>query len=156
MKYRKLIFLDIDGVLNTHSSIKKAMFDPQCVDNLNTLIHLTYAGVVLSSSWRYHIYNGNMSPMGFYYLLASHGVECNLVGYTCPDELIKEREGQIKHWIEQNNFTGKYVSLDDMDLKGIPIVRTNGWVGLTLEDVDKAVEILDCHSQTENYYNKGV
>lgn len=64
----KIIFLDIDGVLNSeewyisieHSKLdkestedwKKSNFDPKCIDKLHTIAIMTGAKFVVSSSWR--------------------------------------------------------------------------------------------------------
>ena len=55
----KYIFLDIDGVLNTHKSMVLPMmidnhqqFDPACVEALNNIIQATDAKIVITSSWR--------------------------------------------------------------------------------------------------------
>lgn len=62
----KIIFLDIDGVLNNevwykserfrHGQSKEeydlSQFDPRCVELLNSLIADTQAKIVVSSSWR--------------------------------------------------------------------------------------------------------
>ena len=65
----KIIFLDIDGVLRTHKSdlewSKKInakvyrgvnrLFDKELVDNLNEVIFLTNAKIVVTSNWRIHL-----------------------------------------------------------------------------------------------------
>lgn len=60
----KIIFLDIDGVLNHQMFFKnrikstirkdydKSMFDPECVERLNEITGKTGAVIVLSSTWR--------------------------------------------------------------------------------------------------------
>ena len=60
---RKVVFLDIDGVLNTKwwytqmdRNIPKDKygyaFDPNAVSNLNKIVDETGAGIVISSSWK--------------------------------------------------------------------------------------------------------
>lgn len=53
----KVIFLDIDGVLNVHMQEPHdqygAIFHPQFVENLKTVIDKTGAKIVISSSWRH-------------------------------------------------------------------------------------------------------
>lgn len=52
----KVIFLDIDGVLNVHMQKHDeygAVFHPQFVENLKTIIDKTGAKIVISSSWRH-------------------------------------------------------------------------------------------------------
>ena len=66
---KKIIFLDIDGVLRTHKSdlewsnklvtpIFKGvdrLFDKTLVDNLNEVIYLTGAKIVITSNWRIYL-----------------------------------------------------------------------------------------------------
>ena len=46
----KIIFLDIDGVLNTYNSMDR--FCPKAVSCLNEFVQESGAKVVISSSWR--------------------------------------------------------------------------------------------------------
>ena len=46
----KLIFLDIDGVLDTYKS--RYQLDPELMAHLGTLLEKTGASIVISSSWR--------------------------------------------------------------------------------------------------------
>lgn len=46
----KLIFLDIDGVLN-HSKSNDAL-DEQCLDNLSNIVDKSHAKIILISSWK--------------------------------------------------------------------------------------------------------
>lgn len=47
----KIIFLDIDGVLNT-SRTRFLKFDEECMKNLEDILDATGAKIVVSSSWR--------------------------------------------------------------------------------------------------------
>lgn len=55
------------------------------------------------------------------------------------------RGDEIRGWIISNGFTGRHVILDDTDdfHKGQPLVRTNGWLGLSDDNVDRAIAILN-------------
>ena len=66
MSKRKIIFIDIDGVLNTerhHEYCDKNdlnnsddygyLFDPMAVKNLARIVNETGADIVISSSWKY-------------------------------------------------------------------------------------------------------
>lgn len=87
----KLIFLDIDGVLNGHKFCKAAQstgIDPTRVRELNRIVRRTGAAVVLSSAWRYMVHGKAMTLDGFGYMLRTHGVAgVKLVGLTIPDEV---------------------------------------------------------------------
>jgi hypothetical protein len=53
----KVIFLDIDGVLNTPATPRpitdSRTVDPVLLDRLNTLLQETHSVVVLTSTWRH-------------------------------------------------------------------------------------------------------
>jgi hypothetical protein len=157
----KIIFLDIDGVLNNHVFDRiagSATILPVCVGQLNRLIHATGAKVVLSSAWRYMCIDGTQFPAGmtlkgFEYMLRTHGVtqRISIIGHTEPDcdvLLGADRGHQICRWLLDNRYAGKcrYVVIDDRDL-GIsvfehPFVQTVASKGLTAADADKAIDIL--------------
>lgn len=73
----RLIFLDIDGVLNGHHYKRDAqscnILSP-CVRQLNRIIRATEAKIVLSSAWRYMIHGKAMTLAGFGYMLRTHGM----------------------------------------------------------------------------------
>jgi hypothetical protein len=150
-----LIFLDIDGVLNTHEQNRAGSsglarchpVDRQCVSHLAHIIDETGASCVLTSSWRYRITNDS-GLEAFEFMLRTHGFpESALIGYTCRDEEISMRGRQIRAWIERENLIAPYVVIDDLDpsqeFMGFhPLVTTNCHVGLTREDAEEAIRLL--------------
>jgi len=73
----RLLFLDIDGVLNDRvfdETAQSCTLLSSCVAELNQVLARTECRIVLSSAWRYAVINGWMSLDGFEYLLRSHGV----------------------------------------------------------------------------------
>ena len=54
---RKILFLDIDGVLNTGSHLSQDKygdgFNPKAVANLAKIVDATGADIVISSSWKF-------------------------------------------------------------------------------------------------------
>lgn len=148
----KLIFLDIDGVLNDHATFENGYcgIKAECVARLNRILLETGANLVISSAWRYLIISRSMTREGFQNLLLSHGVNCykKIRGTTQPDMGAITRGQQILAWLICNGFAGTYVVLDDLDdagiaEEGLPFVRTDGKVGLTDADADKAIAILN-------------
>lgn len=146
-----IIFLDIDGVLNSFKSFDwgtapLALLLPECVARFNRIIESTEAQIVLSSSWRHYVLGGSMTLLGLERLLRSHGVRGNLIDTTCDDEEADERGEQIRLWRRAHKHRGRYVVLDDLDdgisERGLNAVFTNGSVGLTDADVSKALEFL--------------
>lgn len=117
----KLIFLDIDGVLNTHDDVFKTginSINRELMGRLNRIVAATGAELVISSAWRYMILNGAMELDGFRYLLNTHGLDpkVRLHGHTASDEMIYERGDQILDYVEEVLLAGEnvtYVVLDD-------------------------------------------
>lgn len=149
-RVRPLIFLDIDGVLNRHDQWTNGYCGTH-VENvvlLNRILAETDAVIVVSSAWRYNVLRGDMTVRGFENLLLSHGIDCHrrLIGVTCSDEDLEGRGLQIRHWLNENGGGRRYVVIDDLDLgiteQGHPFVRTDGEVGLTDRDANKAISIL--------------
>jgi hypothetical protein len=161
------IFLDIDGVLNNYrtyygwdselysprseeieAQYPTTLFSRECVANFNRIIETTAAHIVLSSSWRWQIYQGNMSLEGFEVMLRSHGLRGYLVGAT-PRIGFWNRGEEIKAYIQENPIINEYgyVILDDdtdvLSCYGLDrAVMTRPADGLTKEDSDRAIEIL--------------
>jgi hypothetical protein len=167
----KIIFLDIDGVLNpvhymnatykmwkasfgeikSHDEYGQLFFYQNC-DALKKAIDETGAKIVISSTWRM-AGESEMKALWKHRNLAGE-----IIGIT-PNEVDVVNNGiakfydevcrgdEIKLWINTNNFTGKYVIIDDtkdMLKEQEPcFVVTNSYFGLTLKDADKAIEILN-------------
>lgn len=129
---KPLVFLDIDGVLNTHefdSEVMCGQIHKDKVERLNRILRATGANIVLSSAWRYLIHRGEMNLMGMEWLFRSHGILADrLIGITRPDTMVREvyrgdpgtwplcneRGKQISDWLIANPGWGsKYVVIDD-------------------------------------------
>jgi hypothetical protein len=158
----KLIFLDIDGVLNSRATFQENfelfghgngscdldMIDTRYVRRLNTLIRETDAKVVISSSWR--ITSTLDEIRGF---LSAKGFVGEIIGETPvlpnlntekPDYGRRGRE--ISEYLKSINGLGSYVILDDSCDMGehMPyLVRTNMETGLLDHHVVAAKYILE-------------
>ena len=158
----KIIFLDIDGCLNMHSPYENGYngIEKRCVANLNYILReVPDVHIIISSAWRYMMLQGEMTVLGFEYLLLTHGVNCKnrLRGYTEADEEIPanakfsqinewgldQRERQIKNYIKKYDIT-KYVIVDDLPLQLGNFVKTEPTFGLSHQLAQKVVEILKC------------
>lgn len=153
-----IIFLDIDGVLNDHTAdpiAESATLLPRCVEQLNRIIDATDCRIVLVSAWRYMVSNAAITLHGFEYLLRTHLIHAKgrLIGMTRSDWessgiQSSERGRQVQEWLDQHHASGigRYVAIDDLDLGysefGIPLVDTDGRVGLTEVEADKVIAIL--------------
>ncbi len=166
----KVVFLDIDGVLNTDSTPcppyeEQRILIPveaPCIARLNRLLGETGAKVVISSSWRKVVSYDQLIPA-----LAAHGVVADVIGET-PDlvndapwlEAWRQREGapivyeriargmEIAEWLRRNAQlnVASFVILDDVaDMWTLKdrLVLTDSLVGLDDPDVERAKCILD-------------
>jgi hypothetical protein len=160
----KILFLDIDGVLNDHAFCEVAQsctIKPQCMGHLNQIIHSTGCSIVLTSAWRYIIHGGDMTLKGFEYMLRTHGLlsaERPLItGVTRKDRNLKElqdpRAVQVLDWVKEAESCGSrridWAILDDGDfgfsdceICAGRFVRTNGTSGLNHVSAKQVIDLL--------------
>lgn len=153
----KVIFLDVDGVLNSVLDNNAASVDEKRVALLEELVRKTGAAVVLSSGWRFW-FDDDMRPATeearhFDAMLRAHGVV--LYGKT-PDlgteEIKRSREfsavkaKEIKAWLGARDDIESYVVLDDLDLKDEEVnlrrISVDGSAGLAENDISLAAKML--------------
>ena len=153
---KKVIFLDIDGVLNSRKydqqrkTIKDGNIDETRLVLLSQLVKDTGAVIVLSSTWRkgWDKQSSLCSPSALYIneTLAKYGIG---VYDKTPVISATNRDVEIKAWLEAHkDEVGEFVILDDIlfgwgDLSP-HLVRTDYYVGYGLEEshVEKAEKIL--------------
>lgn len=145
---KKILFLDIDGVLNNYQWFKdcgnKGIYDPlnpELVRKLNCLD----CEVVISSSWGCD--NGKTWKD-----LRRKGFNLKVIGYTEHYEIGSDwivRGNSIKKWLYDNcrDIDYQYAILDDdgdmlLEQKD-HFVQTNCEFGVTDEDIDKINNILN-------------
>lgn len=143
----KVLFLDIDGVLNSEAWFsgpdntpgQLGKLDPEACALLEQVIQRTGCKLVLSSSWRYSI-----SPLAIESLLEERGTEsaCFLES-TGPD--LSTRDDEILLWTKTHPVS-EWAAIDDTSLPTIAklgrFVRTEFATGMTQEHVDALVRIL--------------
>lgn len=157
----KVIFLDIDGVLNSEKFLehnKNQAIDRNSVGILKNIIDKTGAVIVMSSGWRLW-FDDNMLPQdGYSQCLYEILCEFNLklFGKT-PDfstEEIRTRKTfshvkakEIIAWLNEHEFVDNYVVIDDLDLKNEEInahlVKINGQVGITEADARRVIDMIN-------------
>jgi len=149
-EFKKILFLDIDGVLNGHeynTDAESNTIKHECVKHLNRILAETQCELVISSAWRYMIHGGAMTLQGFGYMLRTHGVKnVKIVGITEKDTQMEnptERGLLIQQWLSKNKVD-QYAIVDDMQLgfDGMPFVKTDEKTGLTEKDADQLIRIL--------------
>lgn len=118
----KIIFLDIDGVLNSRKYINQCVannipaddvIDPIAVARLNKITDATGAKLVISSTWRLPFLWRN-DFKGLCALLHSHKVTADIVGVTPDLNLDHGRGKEIQKYIDDCGFViDKFIILDD-------------------------------------------
>src|SRR5689334_230591 len=140
----KIIFLDIDGVLNDSS---EPIILPECASHFKRIVKETEAKVVISSGWRRWVHGGLMTDLGFQQMLRTHCIVCQVVGVTPADGKVQGRGKQIAAWLAENGPVDSYVVIDDdnHDFRecGHPFVKTDGTKGLSEQDAVRAIELLN-------------
>jgi len=145
----RVIFLDIDGVLNYPDCFDpgRAWIDPGCIARLNLLVQRSKAVLAITSTWRGLVHSGKMTLDGLRWLLGSHGLEATIEGITGPDAQTPDRGQQILRWLQEHPRVEAFVILDDdtVTIDGLAhhVVRIDDASGLTDEDIDRASAILD-------------
>lgn len=165
MEKIKVIFLDIDGVLNPLINIRiqkqKGMptnsyaikIPGDKIYRLKKLVNNTGAILIMSSSWRLGFRYSTMEPSPAYQninkQLISYGIQ--LSGWT-PLHKNRDRGIEISWWlndfIKTNGYEPNYVILDDDISDMMPthkghIVQTTSLLGLQDEHVIIATNILN-------------
>lgn len=162
---RKVVFLDIDGVLNSNfwnESHQREISDGTLIDEskiklLCKLVKRTDAGIILHSGWKYW-FGSDLKPLrkeaeSLRILLEKEGL--TIAGVT-PDHATEEikktkkfslvKADEILTWLKQHEKIDRWVVLDDLDLHNAEIakhqIKTDQTIGLTMEDVEKAEMIL--------------
>lgn len=153
----KILFLDIDGVLNRYAFLGApstiSLLEHELCQRLNKILMFTDARLVISSTWRYLIINGHYDILGFAHMLKTHGVtEAKVIGHTGEDSVNRGR--QIRNYMRGNPaLFDKYVILDDdddgMSYHGANYIKIDGREGLQDRHVDKAIALLGSNSDEQ-------
>lgn len=104
----KVLFLDIDGVLNHRKSPKaNGVFtiDPKLLPLLKKIVDSTNVKIVLSSSWRRSVH----ARLRVEDALATIGTE--FIAYT--ESIVGPRSAEIQEWLDRNPEVVDFVILDD-------------------------------------------
>lgn len=157
----KVIFLDIDGVLNSDEYIEKTQrlniegiekdVDKEKIKLLKKAIAETGAKIVLSSSWRYTKNGGYLKQ-----LLGEYGI------FTDSTPFVNHERGkEIKQWLTKHPEIDDFVILDDeifdsyddeLMKKLVKISNENGkglGGGLQEKDIEQIIEKLGRRQREE-------
>lgn len=160
----RVVFLDIDGVLNNTKSAAQIILKPELVARLKTIVEEGHAQIVLTTFWR---------PFDDYiaYALSRVGLDGALIVGATPGyskstsiqhssaghllhpepfddlKLYKTRADEIREFLRLNRQIEKFVILDDRkdaaDGDLLPaFILTDPSVGLTEDHVARALTLL--------------
>jgi len=162
---QKIIFLDIDGVLNSNfwdENHQREISDGTLIDEdkvylLRQIITRTEANIVLHSGWRFW-FDKNILPLRkesqrLVEILKRNNI---IISDITPDfsteEIRKTKKFslvkaiEILTWLNAHAEVEKWIVIDDLCLHNEEIekhqLKTNQIVGLTKEDVDLAIDML--------------
>ena len=151
-----VIFLDIDGVLNRTSGATHIRLDQDLVSRLRTIVARSGCRIVLSTFWR-----------GFdtyvRYILHRHGIDASIVIGVTPgtntsmqleasahDEAqYASRAAEIHAWLAAHPAVRRFAVIDDRPCASdaalaAHFVRTDHRSGLTDDDVEAVLRVLEC------------
>lgn len=137
----KIIFLDVDGVLNSvQDRFSTKLETRKHILFLRHIVNKTDAEIVLSSSWRIC----GLLPK-LCRILREYNLRISDITPYILDRASRGRE--IRAWLDDHTGVESFVILDDEDFDIVNmfpdnIVKTNSEVGLQKEDAEKCIAIL--------------
>jgi hypothetical protein len=137
---RRVVFLDIDGVLAPIRHWDRyGDIEPACIEVLNEIVASARADVVVSSTWRHGRTVAELQAM-----LEAEGFAGRVVDKTPTVAPGAERGEEIAAWLAEHAVDG-YVIIDDhVDMGALrtALVLTHPGHGLRPTDAPRAIEIL--------------
>ena len=159
MNKQKIIFMDVDGVLNYTQWYysdrnpgnlygQEGDIDPECVARILKVCEVTGAKIVLSSDWRVNKSAiSRLERAGF-----PKGLICDQTPeliWNCLNSHTESysRGREIDMWLNEHPDTYDYVIIDDREdfsdeQKRLHFVHVNSDIGFTDENMNETIEIL--------------
>ena len=152
----KVLFLDLDGVLNTFTSRRRKglsyysdIIDEDKLRHIKEIVKKTECEIVLTSSWRKYWNNRGtqIDSAGKAIQNAFNSLGLTIYSKT-PVIENAYRNQEIVSWLKNNGMVEQYVILDDKDFQWSEDLRRH-WVacsdetGFTATQIDVAVNILN-------------
>ncbi len=131
----RILFTDIDGVLNPHW---RAKWSKKSITLYNELCKEYDLKPVITSTWRIAHTKEQLQE-----IFKSQGIEIDIYDYT---PLLGGARGlEIKEWLD-NNECDNFVIIDDKTSDIEPyinnVVKCRSWVGLSTDEIKEIKEIL--------------
>lgn len=127
----KVLFLDVDGVLNMHTSGGRYALNRKRLQLLQNIIEETGAVIVLSSTWR----GDNLALKKLSRNLQYRGLKIHDMTPKFNDKDRHFRGDEIQDWLDRHPEITSYVIVDDdsdmLDSQLRNFIQTDGNIGLT-------------------------
>jgi hypothetical protein len=156
----KIIFLDIDGVMNCakyakylyrsgHPGLRMRRFPPTAIRALNWLLEDESIKIVISSTWRKY---WDIEDLRKHFEKQGASTSNRIIGYT-PVFYNKPRGDEIEAWINSHSVSNFVILDDDSDMGNVKsnFVKTSNRYGLTMKHARKAKEILNKKVGVQSY-----
>ena len=132
----KIIFTDIDGVLNPDLKIR---WNQKCVSVYNKICEDFDLHPVITSTWRLQKDMPKLQE-----LFVKQGITAKIYDYT-PYLARAPRGLEIYKWLLENDWN-KYVVIDDRVGGILPyvsnVIKCDGWIGLTEKHYEEIKKIM--------------
>lgn len=150
----RVIFLDIDGVLNNDRTVCRSPtgnvgVSGSLVNRLSKIVRETDAKIVLTSTWIFDYLSRTSDGKYLEKRLSYKGLKISDC-ISCDYRIKKHRGASIIEYLEQHPDISHYVIIDDniFDLYFSPITKqhlviTDEREGITDRDVDECIRILN-------------
>jgi hypothetical protein len=153
----KVLFLDIDGVLNSEDWFKRSRtnggrilvsrepypyghIDPLSVGVLNCIVKVTGCKIVISSTWR-----KSYEPEDIASILHLRGFRYteSIIGKT--PSLNTQRGDEVAAWLATHKVESFVIVDDDSDMGALSsrLVKTSFRTGLTVSEANRIVQMLN-------------
>ena len=159
----KVIFLDVDGVLNSVGWMKKndgkkhgnSEINPENVKMLKEIVEKTGAKIVLSSTWRNVDGSDGELRHPMYDYLVEELRKFDIEIFSRTPLINNNRPKEIKTWLDETSFDiESFISIDDdfgekdYEKQGIcnRLIKTQFWDingGLQKEHIQQAIQLLN-------------
>lgn len=144
----KVLFLDVDGVLNSRSVLTRwneqgrrasEAIDNEMVARINRVVDATGCFIVISSTWRLCWPMGELTAK-----LRQHGLRDVVIGKT---PTLKRRDEEILAWLAENKGVAHFAAVDDdtFDMTGLGdrLVATSFETGIQDNHVEQLIKLLN-------------
>lgn len=154
----KVIFLDIDGVLNDPDldceigmySSDAATLSREMISRVNKVVRCTGAKVVISSSWRL-----SYSLNRIIHMLKTKGFEGEVIDKTpslpkFTKTVTLDRSDEIQDWLSAHPEVENFIVFDDVEFSGFKVKNFMNFIhienskGIQDHHVERAIDILGC------------